>query len=119
EHPHGVPPEVRARLASAVANVAVNRYPDGGGDDVKAALRASMGLPDDVGLILGNGSDEILQMITTAVAKPGAAVVVPDPSFVMYRLYALYANARYVAVSLRENFDLDVDAMLAAIESAR
>ena len=51
--------------------------------------------------------DELLQIITTAVAKPGAAIVAPDPSFVMYRLYAVYANARYVAVPLQDNFDLD------------
>ena len=119
ENPHRLPPEVRARLAAAVANQPVNRYPDGGADAVKSALRASLRLSDGVGLLLGNGSDEVLQLITTAVAKPGAVVLAPDPSFVMYRLYALYANARYVSVSLRDDFALDTDAMLAAIERER
>jgi len=115
ENPYALPADVRARLASALADVEINRYPDGGADAVKRALRASLSLADEVGLIVGNGSDEVLQLITTAVARPGAAIVAPDPSFVMYRLYAVYANARYVAVPLRDDFGLDVDAMLNAV----
>src|SRR5438876_5984382 len=119
ENPYSLPADVRARLANALSEIAINRYPDGGADVVKAALRASLALPDDVALMVGNGSDELLQIITTAVAKPGAAIVAPDPSFVMYRLYAVYANARYVTVPLREDFSLDADAMLASIERER
>ena len=115
ENPYGLPAQVRAQIAAAVANVPINRYPDGGADDVKSALRRSLALPDNVGLILGNGSDELLQMLTTVIARPGAVVLAPDPSFVMYRLNALYANARYVGVPLRNDFALDIDAMLAAI----
>ena len=115
ENPFGLSAAVRAQVAAAVANVAINRYPDGGADGVKAALRRSLGLGDDVGLIVGNGSDELLQMLTTVVAGPGAVVLAPDPSFVMYRLYALYANARYIGVPLRADFTLDTDAMLDAI----
>src|SRR5439155_2484320 len=119
ENPYSLPADLRTRLPNALSEIAINRYPDGGADVVKAALRASLALPDEVALIAGNGSDEILQIITTAVTKPGAAIVAPDPSFVMYRLYAVYANARYVAVPLREDFSLDADAMLAAIERER
>jgi histidinol-phosphate aminotransferase len=115
ENPFGLTAPVRAQVAAAVANVAINRYPDGGADGVKAALRRSLGLAEHVGLILGNGSDELLQMLTTVVAGPGAVVLAPDPSFVMYRLYALYANARYIGVPLRADFTLDIDAMLDAI----
>ncbi len=115
ENPYGLSAPVRAQMATAVANVAVNRYPDGAADAVKKALRHSLSLPDDVALIVGNGSDEILQMLTTVIARPGAVVLAPDPSFVMYRLYALYANARYVGVPLRPDFALDTDAMLDAI----
>lgn len=119
ESPYALPDALRARLAAALANVPLNRYPDGGADAVKTALRSAHRLPDDVGLVLGNGSDEILQLVTTAVVKPGMAVVAPDPTFVMYRLYATYAGARYVPVALRPDFALDTDAMLAAIERER
>ncbi len=115
ENPFGPPAQVRAEMAAAVANVAINRYPDGGADGVKSALRRSLDLPDEVGLTLGNGSDELLQMLTTLIARPGAVVLAPDPSFVMYRLNALYAGVRFAGVPLRRDFTLDADAMLEAI----
>ncbi|HET9045719.1 MAG TPA: histidinol-phosphate transaminase [Casimicrobiaceae bacterium] len=115
ESPYALPETCRAQLGAALAAVPLNRYPDGGADAVKAAIRKAHALPDDVGVVLGNGSDELLQLITTTVVKPGAAIVAPDPTFVMYRLYATYAGARYVPVALRPDFALDTDAMLAAI----
>jgi histidinol-phosphate aminotransferase len=116
ENPYGLPADARAQIAAAVANVPVNRYPDGHGDGVKDALRRSLGLPDEVGIVLGNGSDELLQMLTTIVARPGAVVLAPSPSFVMYRLNALYLNVRFVDVPLQADFSVDADAMVAAIE---
>ena len=119
ENPYGLSGEARADIAAAVANARINRYPDGGGDEVKTALRRSLALPDDVTLVLGNGSDEILQMLTAVVAKPGAVVLAPDPSFVLYRTLADFANLRFVGVPLRVDLTLDIDAMLAAIERER
>jgi histidinol-phosphate aminotransferase len=116
ESPYALPEALRARLAAALARVPINRYPDGGADAVKAALRTAHALPADAGVVCGNGSDEILQLITTTVMKPGGAVVAPDPTFVMYRLYATYAGARYVPVALRPDLTLDTEAMLAAID---
>ena len=119
ENPFPLPPAIRTRIAAAVAAVPVNRYPDGGARGVKAALRTAFSIPDSLGLILGNGSDELIQIITTAVAKPGAAVLAPEPSFAMYRLDALFAGMRYVGVPLRADFALDGAAMRAAIEHER
>ncbi len=116
ENPYGLSGEARAEIAAAVANARINRYPDGGGDEVKAALRRSLSLGDEVGLVLGNGSDELLQMLTAVVAKPGAVVMAPDPSFVLYRAVADLANLRFVGVPLHADLTLDIDAMLAAIE---
>lgn len=119
ENPYGLTAEARAQIAAAVANVAVNRYPDGAGDDVKEALRRALALPAEAGIVLGTGADELLQLITTTVARPGAVVLAPDPTFVMYRLYAQYAHLRYVGVPLTPEFKLDFDAMLAAMERER
>ena len=119
ESPWGLPEDVRQKLGAALAGVPLNRYPDGAADAVRDALRATLGVPDEVALVLGNGSDEILQLITTAVAQPGATVLAPDPTFVMYRVYAAHARMRYVAVPLREDLSLDCGAMLAAIERER
>jgi histidinol-phosphate aminotransferase len=82
-------------------------------------LRRSLALPEGVDLLLGNGSDELIQIVTSAVAGPGRPVLAPDPSFVMYRRSALVAAAPFVAVSLRDDFSLDADAMLAALARAR
>jgi len=119
ESPFPLPGALRARIAAAVADVPFNRYPDGGADDVVAALRAHLALPDGLGLILGNGSDELIQIIALTLARPGAVVLAPEPTFVMYRVSALYAGMRFVGVPLTADFALDVDAMLAAIERER
>ena len=115
ENPYSLPDAVKARVSAALARVAINRYPDGGAEGVKRALRASLAIPQDSGLLLGNGSDELIQLIVSALAKPGAVVLSPDPSFVMYRMDALYASTRFVGVPLRADFSLDRDAMLSAI----
>ena len=119
ENPYPLPAPLREKLGRVLAQVPVNRYPDGAGDAVKDALARSLPLPKGAALLLGNGSDEIIQLLTTAVAAPGACVLSPEPSFVMYRLNALFANVRYVGVALREDFSLDTDAMVAAIERER
>ena len=119
ENPFTLPASIRTNIASVVAEVPVNRYPDGGARAVKAALRTTLSLPDSLGLVLGNGSDELIQIITSAVAKPGATMLAPDPSFVMYRLNALYAGMRFVGVPLAADFALDAASMRAAIERER
>ena len=117
ESPYAPSPELRSRLARAVADVPVNRYPDGPADAVRQALRKSLPLRDDVGILVGNGSDELIQIITAAIATPGACVLAPEPTFVMYRRNAELFNLRYVGVPLREGFALDEAAMLAAIDA--
>ena len=84
----------------------------------RGAARA-LALPDGLGLILGNGSDELIQIIALALARPGAVVLAPEPTFVMYRMSALYAGMRFVGVPLAADFALDGDAMDAAIERER
>ena len=116
ESPFELPESLRPALAAALAGVALNRYPDGGADGLRRALRAMLGLPAAMGLVLGNGSDELLQLVTTMVARPGAVVVAPEPTFVMYAIYAKHAGVRYVGVPLDADLRLDVEAMLAAIE---
>jgi histidinol-phosphate aminotransferase len=116
ENPYRLPPEVRAKIAAAVADVPVNRYPDGGAAGVKAALREAFDISGNLGLVLGNGSDELIQMLTVMVAAPGVTILAPDPSFVMYRMNAVYAGARFVGVPLAADFALDMKAMLEAIE---
>ncbi|MGE5171959.1 MAG: histidinol-phosphate transaminase [Rudaea sp.] len=119
EDPYGLPAELAVAVGKAVERAAVNRYPDGDAHGVKAALREAFALSDDLAILVGNGSDELIQIITAAVVRAGDVVLAPDPSFVMYRRNALMMQARFCAVPLRDDFSLDADAMLAAIARER
>ena len=116
ENPYALPADVRARLEDALVRVPINRYPDGAADSAKAQLARALGIPQGQGVLLGNGSDELIQIITSALARPGAAMLSPEPSFVMYRMNALYAGMRFVGVPLAADFSFDRPATLAAIE---
>ena len=97
-------------------SVAINRYPDPSSKNLEAALRKTFNISDDYGVLLGNGSDELIQMICMTLAKPGASVMSPVPSFVMYKMIAMFTNMQFVPVSLNEDFSLSLTSMLAAID---
>ena len=116
ENPYRLPPELAREMGERLAGVAVNRYPDPSSAALKARLRESMGIPDSLGLVLGNGSDELIQMLSLLVARPGAVALSAEPSFVMYRMSAIVSGLRHEAVPLAAEFALDERAMLAAFE---
>jgi histidinol-phosphate aminotransferase len=116
ENPYRLPPELAAEMGRRLAEVAVNRYPDPTQAALKRRLREAMAIPAELEIVAGNGSDEILQLLTVALAKPGAAVLSVEPSFVVYRLAAAAAAMRYVGVPLRADFSLDEEAVMAALE---
>lgn len=115
ENPYPWPPEMVDAWLERLRHVAVNRYPDPAARALVGRLRAAMGVPDGMGVLLGNGSDELIQILALAVAAPGRKVLAPEPSFVMYRMIATFAGMDYVGVPLRPDFSLDREAMLAAI----
>lgn len=119
ENPHRLPPALQQALGERLGRVAINRYPAERGDELKAALAAHAGLPEGCALMLGNGSDEIITMLSMACAKPGAVFMSPLPSFVMYGLSAQLQGLGFVGVPLTADFELDEAAMLAAIRQHR
>jgi histidinol-phosphate aminotransferase len=119
ENPYRLPPELARSMAERLGGVAVNRYPDPAAPALKRRLREAMAIPDSLDILLGNGSDEILQIVSLALAKPGATVLAPEPSFVVYRLAAIAAGMRYAGVALNADFTLDEKALLAAIGRER
>jgi histidinol-phosphate aminotransferase len=117
ENPYGWPDALKSEWLERLRGVELNRYPDPQGQALQARLREVMDIPDDMGLLLGNGSDELIQMLALAVAQPGRKVLSVDPGFVMYRMIGLFAGLEYLGVPLEaEDFSLDLDAMLEAIE---
>lgn len=117
ENPYSLPDSLRQQWLNVLSAVQINRYPHPSAPAVKAGLRNLMGLKDEYELLLGNGSDELIQLIAMAVAKPGALLLAVEPSFVMYRMIAQFLGMRYHGVALTENFALDRDALLAAIRT--
>jgi len=116
ENPHPwPPPELAAAWGRALAAVAVNRYPDPHASDVTRRLRGHLGLRAEQGVLVGNGSDELIQLVTLALARPGATVLVPEPTFVMYQKIATLCGLHCVGVPLTTDFALDPAAMEAAI----
>ncbi|WP_177419451.1 histidinol-phosphate transaminase [endosymbiont of Lamellibrachia barhami] len=117
ENPYTWPDELRREWLDLLAGVDVNRYPDPQAADLKARLRLSMSVPKGADIILGNGSDELIQMLAMSVAAPGRTVLSVDPGFVMYRMIATFCGMRYAGVPLKEDdFSLDLETLLAAIE---
>lgn len=119
ENPYALPPAVRDEVARQVANAEINRYPDAGAAGLKEKIRAVTGLPEGMEVLLGNGSDEIIQLLALALAKPGAALLGLEPSFVMYKMIAAFTGMRYVGVPLAGNFAPDLPRTLEAIERHR
>jgi len=116
ENPYRLPQELCRVLGEGVAGAALNRYPDPTARELKLRLRAAMQIPSAMELVLGNGSDELIQMLALAVAKPGAVMLGFDPSFVMFRMIAAFAGMRYVGVPLNADFSIDLAAVIAAVE---
>ncbi len=116
ENPYRLPQELCRALAERVAGAALNRYPDPGARSLKTRLRTAMQIPSAMELVLGNGSDELIQMLALAVARPGVVVLGFEPSFVMFRMIATFAGMRYVGVPLTADFTIDAAPTIAAVE---
>jgi histidinol-phosphate aminotransferase len=119
ENPYTWSPELVSAWLRRLQTVTVNRYPDPDAHRLKVRLRHYMDLPEEAVLLLGNGSDELIQMVLLALGSPGRTVVAPEPTFVMYRHIAAVLGLQYYGVPLKENFSLDLPAMLQAVEEQR
>lgn len=115
ENPFGLPPALQAALGQRLGALALNRYPGARGADLQRALAAHAAIPEGFGLMLGNGSDELISLLAMACDLPGAAILAPVPGFVMYAMSAQLQGLRFVGVPLTADFELDEAAMLEAI----
>lgn len=119
ENPYPLPPELKEAVGRIAAGAALNRYPDPQATRLRERLRRSLGVPADMELMLGNGSDELIQVLALACARPGAVMLGVEPSFAMYPIVARACGLRFAGVPLRPDFALDVDAVAAALARER
>ena len=116
ENPYPWPESMVDKWLKDLRKAKVNRYPDPSSGHLKAALRVNNNIPETADLMLGNGSDELIQIILMGVAGNDAVVLSPQPTFVMYRQIAISLGLKFVGVRLNEDdFSLDMAALSVAI----
>ena len=117
ENPYTWPEALRDEWVELLRRTDVNRYPDPSAAGLTRRLALGMGVPEGMRVILGNGSDEIIQMVCMSLSGPGRCVMSVDPGFVMYRMIATFCGMPYVGVPLKaEDFSLDVAALRQAMD---
>jgi histidinol-phosphate aminotransferase len=108
-----LPPSEKVLKAVADALGQLNRYPDGSGHYLRVALAQRHGVtPDHV--VLGNGSNELIELLVRAFVRHGDEVVIPHPSFVVYPMAVQSVGGIRVVVTLKRH-RLDLEAMGRAI----
>ena len=115
ENPHRLNADLQKALGERLGALALNRYPGERVNELRHALAAYAGMPEGFDIMLGNGSDELISLLSLACDVPGASVVCPLPGFVMYAMSAQLQGLAFHGVPLTADFELDEAAMLAAI----
>jgi histidinol-phosphate aminotransferase len=112
ENPRGPGPAVRKAISGATEDL--SRYPDGNGFALKSALAARFGVDSDA-VVLGNGSNDILELVTQAFLRPGDTAVYSRHAFAVYPLATQARGATGIEVAARADYGHDLPAMRAAI----
>ncbi len=115
ESPYDVPEALKRRLWERLASRPWNRYPPFVAADFIAAVSEATGWPE-AGVLVGNGSNELIQALLAVVVEPGVSVVIPEPTFTLYRLVTGVNGGAVVSVPLDESLRFRVDAI---VEAAR
>jgi histidinol-phosphate aminotransferase len=112
ENPRGIGPRTRAAIDAALADIA--RYPDGNGYELKQALAARYGV-DMPMIVLGNGSNDVLELVALAFLGPGRAAVMSQHAFAVYPLATQARGARSIVVRAKD-YGHDLEAMVRAVD---
>lgn len=111
ENPLGPSPKALEAIRRILGKL--NRYPDGSGYYLTQKLSEMLGVPTDH-LILGNGSDDIIDMLARVYLRPGDEVIIPFPSFLMYEISVQATGADVVKTPLKD-LTIDLGAVLDAV----
>ncbi len=121
ENPYPLSKDAMRRISEMASDLPLNRYPDMFAQGLKRLIRLQASIPDTHQIILGNGSDELIQMLITACCggMSEGAVMGLAPSFVMYEQLALVVGAQWHESELDENFRIDVERTVGMVEKVR
>jgi histidinol-phosphate aminotransferase len=112
ENPLGIGPRTRAAIDRALGDIA--RYPDGNGYELKMALSRRYGV-DLSAIVLGNGSNDVLELVALAFLGPGRAAVMSQHAFAVYPLATQARGARAIVVPAK-SYAHDLEAMAKAVD---
>ena len=115
ESPFLVPKDLMKPYLTYLSEAALNRYPDAGAEEVQQTLRSLMDIPNELGVLLGNGSDELIQLMALA-CEAGDTILSVEPSFVMYEMIAKFTRLNYQGVLLDDNYEINLDSTLDEIK---
>jgi histidinol-phosphate aminotransferase len=113
ENPLGPSPKALAAIRGALDEL--HYYPDGSGFDLKRALSARFGV-EPAQIVLGNGSNDVLELVARAYLRPGDSAVYSRHAFMVYALAIQAIGAQHIEVPTR-GFETDLDAMAAAVRA--
>jgi len=108
ENPYALPLSLKKQWLDCLSEVEINRYPDPAASGLKKRLCEVFDIPVQSGLILGNGSDELIQMLAVLVGGPERTFLAPAPSFSMYKLISIATGTQFSEVPLSDVFEADV-----------
>jgi histidinol-phosphate aminotransferase len=113
ESPYDVPDELKARIAGRLEHRPWNRYPPFVARSFISAVGEATGWAED-GILVANGSNELIQAVLAVTVSAGTRVVIPEPTFTLYRLMTEVNGGTVASVPLTDELRFDVDAIVHA-----
>ncbi|MBB4637461.1 histidinol-phosphate transaminase [Longimicrobium terrae] len=113
ESPYDLPDVLKARIHAILADRPWNRYPPFVASNFISAVSEATGWPEE-GVLVANGSNELIQAVLAVTVGPGVSVVIPEPTFTLYRLMTDVNGGTVVSVALTDDLAFDVDAIIRA-----
>ncbi len=116
ENPYQWSSAIKSEWLELIQQAQLNRYPDPHAQQLTQTIRDAFEIPENIGLMLGNGSDEIIQILIQTVSKPGATILSVSPGFVMYEYISMFNQVKYIPVPLTPSFEFDMPLLMQQIE---
>ena len=112
ENPYGLPEDIIKEILSKAKNLEYSRYPNANSVKLSETVASFWGL-NRSNIVIGNGSDELIDYLIKAFSEKGRRIITSVPSFAMYKIYALINDANFVEIPLEQNnFSLNKDKIL-------
>jgi histidinol-phosphate aminotransferase len=119
ESPYELPVAIKEAFLDRLRSAVWSRYPSQVPEELHAELRKALKLPPGIDILVGNGSNELIQTLLMATVERSTNVVIPVPTFVLYRLIATVLGATVIEVPLNEDMTFDTDRILGAATQSR